>query len=275
MRIVQALDQARRAGVTRLDAQLLLARRLGRDRTWLLAHDDESLSETARQEFAHDVARRARGEPLAYIVGEREFHGLKLKVTPAVLVPRPETELLVDWALEILAGMQLGKPTAEVVDLGTGSGAIALAVKHHRPGVRMVAVDQSEDALQVARDNARDLSLDLECLRSDWWTALRGRRFDLALANPPYIAAGDAHLDALTDEPLAALSPGGDGFQALQAIVDGAAPHLRPGAFLLVEHGFDQGDAVRAMLEAGGFCMVSTRDDLAGLPRCSGGTMPV
>jgi release factor glutamine methyltransferase len=239
--------------------------------------------------------------PLAYLTGRREFHGLTLHVGPDVLDPRADTETLVDWALELLRpDGPLGAVAApEVVDLGTGSGAIALAVKHACPRVRMRAVDSSASALAVARANGKRLGLAVQWLQGDWWQAMppsvqesvqepspepvqepaqepvnepvRLPALHLALANPPYIAAGDPHLPALRSEPALALSPGGDGLAALRQIVAGAPQHLRPGGWLLLEHGHDQGPAVRAMLAAAGFTAVGTRQDLSARPRCSAG----
>lgn len=269
MNIAQALAWARESGLQRLDAQLLLARALQRNRSWLIAHDDTPLSAAQQHGFQADCRRRADGEPLAYLLGEREFHGLMLQVSPAVLVPRPDTETLVDWALERLAAMSPSAP--EVADLGTGSGAIALALKHAHPAARISAVDSSAAALQVAQANAARLRLDVQWLHGDWWQPLVGRRFDLVASNPPYVAADDAHLQALRHEPLQALSPGGDGLSALQHIAQGAPLHLKPGGWLLLEHGHDQAHAVRTMLRHAGFIDVCTRVDLAGQPRCSGG----
>lgn len=270
-RVADALRDARAAGVDRLDAQLLLARRLQRPRSWLLAHDDAELPDALASGFDDDCRRRASGEPLAYLIDEREFHGLSLVVSPAVLVPRPETEGLVDWALELLDGPLVGLARPAVADLGTGSGAIAIAVAHGCARASVCATDISAEALEVARGNARQHGITIEYLHGDWWQPLAGRQLDLVLSNPPYIADGDPHLEALAHEPLTALTPGGDGLGALRCIVDGAGRHLRPGGWLLLEHGHDQGDAVRGLLVDAGFASVSTRADLAGLPRCSGG----
>ena len=269
MNAAAALALARALGLDRLDAQLLLARTLQRDRAWLLAHDDAPLSATQQQAYATDCRRRAAGEPLAYVLGQREFHGLRLEVGPAVLVPRADTETLVDWALERLAALPHAAPT--VVDLGSGSGAIALAVKHARPAASVCAVELSPAALAIARRNADRLGLSVQWLQGDWCQPLHGRRFDLVLSNPPYIAAGDPHLSALRHEPLLALSPGGDGLCALQHIVHTASAHLAEGGWLLLEHGHDQAEAVRGMLMHAGFADVATRNDLAGHARCSGG----
>ena len=217
------------------------------------------------------LARRAAGEPLAYLFGEKEFYGLALAVSPAVLVPRPETELLVEWAVGLLQGRPAG---AAVVDLGTGSGAIALAVKHACPACVVSASDASREALAVAATNGRRLRLEVELVEGDWWQPFAGRRFDVAVANPPYVAAGDPHLQALRHEPSAALSPGADGLAALARIVADAAPHLLPGGWLLLEQGFEQGPAVAALLGDAGFARVATHADLAGLPRTTGGQRP-
>ncbi len=257
---------ARALGVARLDSQLLLSHLLQRPREWLLAHDDHRLSESQISALQLLLSRRVAGEPLAYLVGEREFCGLSLRVTPAVLVPRPETEGLVEWALQCLAGA----PAATVVDLGTGSGAIALALKKAAPGARVSASDASAAALQVARANAQRHALDIESACGDWWQPWAGRRFGLAVCNPPYIAGCDPHLAALGHEPLAALTPGGDGLAALRSVIKAAPEHLLPGAWLLLEHGHDQAAAVQQLLSENGFVAPETRVDLAGLPRCSG-----
>lgn len=268
--VAQALLEARGLGVDRLDTLMLLADTLACSRTWLLAHDDATLSTEQGSRLRARLARRAAGEPLAYLLGEKEFHGLMLQVDSNVLVPRPDTEVLVDWALELLAGA----PDRNVVDLGTGSGAIALAVKHAQPAATVVATDLSVAALGIARANARRLALDVEFVEGSWWQAVPGRRFHLVLSNPPYIAGGDEHLAALGHEPALALTPGGDGLDALRCIVASAAEHLEPGGWLLLEHGFDQADAVRALLRGRGFVGAQTRRDLAGQPRCSGAHLP-
>jgi len=272
--VAQALAEAQAGGLDRLDAQWLLGHVLRRPRAWLIAHDEQALGDDQAAAYRALCRRRAEGEPFAYLVGEREFHGLPLQVDAAVLVPRPETELLVDWALELLDGELASRSAAEVVDLGTGSGAIALAVKHRHPAASMTAVDLSDAALAVARGNADRLGLAVDFRTGSWWAPLSGRRFDLALSNPPYIAGEDPHLAALRHEPTLALTPGGDGLDAIRAIVAGAPLHLRPGAWLLVEHGWDQGDAVAALLRSSGFDTVSTRKDLAGHGRCTGGRLP-
>lgn len=268
--VAQALQEARGLGVDRLDTLMLLADTLACSRTWLLAHDDAVLNTEQGTHLRARLARRAAGEPLAYLLGEKEFRGLMLRVDSNVLVPRPDTEVLVDWALELLAGA----PDRNVVDLGTGSGAIALAVKHAQPAATVTATDLSPAALGVARANANRLALDVEFIEGSWWQAVPQRRFHLVLSNPPYIAGGDEHLAALVHEPTLALTPGGDGLGALRSIVTGAAAHLEPGGWLLLEHGFDQAEAVQALLREQGFAGIQTHPDLAGQPRCSGAHRP-
>ena len=271
MKIREAMALARGQDVPRLDAQLLLAHALGRDRAWLIAHDDHALDAGVEAWFAQAVAQRRDDVPLAYLTGEREFHGLRLHVSPAVLVPRPETEILVDWALELLPPPAEGAPAPRAADLGTGSGAIALALKQSAPWAEVSAVDLSEAALEVARGNARGLGLAVEFLPGSWWEPLHGRHFELVASNPPYVADADPHLAALRHEPLSALTPGGDGLAALRAVIGGAPRHLAAGGWLLLEHGHDQSDAVQQLLAAAGFADCETRRDLAGMPRCTGG----
>lgn len=266
--VAAALAQARACGMERLDAQLLLCSVLQRPRAWLLAHGEHALGAREAQRFEALCARRAAGEPVAYLLGEKEFHGLTLTVNPDVLVPRPDTETLVEWALELLPAAP-ARPS--VADLGTGSGAIALALTQSRPGARVCAVDVSPAALAVAQANGQRLGLAVEWLLGDWWAAVRGRRFDVVVSNPPYIAADDPHLAALRHEPPLALTPGGDGLAALRTLIDEAPLHLQPGGWLLLEHGHDQAAAVRELLQARGYGDVATRRDLAGLPRCTGG----
>lgn len=265
MHIAQALAHAHALGVARLDAQLLLAHGLQRPRAWLIAHDEQLLDERQQQAYTAQLAQRLAGVPVAYLVGEREFFGLTLAVTPDVLVPRPETEGLVEWALQLLPGV----PGAGVVDLGTGSGAIALALAHRAPSSQVVATDASAAALAVARRNATRHGLVVEFVLGDWWEPLAGRRFGLAVSNPPYVAGHDAHLRTLSHEPRRALTPEGDGLAALRRIIDGAPDHLLPGAWLLLEHGHDQAAEVQGLLLRRGFGASATRLDLAGLPRCT------
>ena len=267
------LMQARALGVDRLDAQLLAGHRLGRSRAWLLAHDDAPLAPDDDHALRQLLVRRAAGEPLAYITGEREFHGLNLQVSPAVLVPRPDTETLVDWALELLAREFATLDAPRVLDLGTGSGAIALAIRHGCPRAEVHASDASDVALNMARGNGQRLGLTVHWHSGPWWAAVPGRCFDLVVSNPPYVAPGDPHLAALHHEPTQALVPQddpGDGLADIRRIVDGAGARLAPGGWLLLEHGADQGDAVRAILARGGLADATTRPDLAGRPRASG-----
>lgn len=291
MHIHEALAQAQAAGVARLDAQRLLQHLFQRSRAWLLTHGDEVLGDAQATAWRPLLARRAAGEPLAYLTGECEFHGLPLHVSPAVLVPRPDTETLVDWALELLAGPLAVLSAPRVADLGTGSGAIALAVKHACPRAEVHASDTSTDALAVARENGRRLGLRITWLQGSWWQAYNAPAPDaalnlglnpalnlalnLALSNPPYVEDGDPHLPALRHEPIAALvPPDGDGLSELAALIDGASEHLAPGAWLLLEHGHDQADAVATRLRATGFEAVQHRHDLGGHRRCTGGRRP-
>jgi len=269
MTLAQALGAAAAMGLARLDAQLLLLQALGRPaagRGWLLAHDGDELDPAAYRQFMQLCDRRAGGEPLAYIAGRREFFGLDLMVDARVLVPRPDTETLVEWALELL---RPGR-APNVVDLGTGSGAIALAIKANRPHARVLATDASAAALEVAAANANALALDVEFRRCDWLAGLVGR-FDLLVSNPPYIAAGDPHLPALAHEPAGALVSGRDGLDDLRRIIGQAPAVLASGGWLILEHGYDQAASVRELLEQAGFRHVASRRDLAGTQRCSGG----
>lgn len=261
------------ASEARIEASMLLCRALGDvNRAWLIAHAQDVLLSEHHASFDHMLQRRLAGEPLAYILGEREFHGLDFRVTPAVLIPRPETELLVELALQRLP--QGGR----ILDLGTGSGAVALSIAHARPDVQVTAVDASADALEVAHDNARRMSLEnVRLLQSDWYSALHGDCFDLVVANPPYVALGDPHLQEgdLRFEPAAALSSGKDGLDDIRHIVTQAPVFLEPGGWLLLEHGFDQADKVREMLLQAGLQNVFSERDLSGIERDSGGqTLP-
>jgi release factor glutamine methyltransferase len=277
LRIADALRQAREAGVERLDAQWLLGHHLGRDRAWLLAHDDEPLPAALASAWPTLLARRATGEPLAYIVGEREFCGLRLAVSPAVLVPRPETEDLVRWALDCIDA-DTALAAGPLLDLGTGSGAIALALKHARPALAVHASDASPDALAVARGNAQRLGLAVQFHHGPWWQPVPAGPWAVVVSNPPYVAPGDPHLATLKHEPLQALVPAAAdarGLTDLHTLIDGTLARLRPGGWLLLEHGHDQAEAVRERLQGAGFCDVATRADLAGMPRCSAGRRPL
>lgn len=268
MTLQQALARAAALGLARLDAQLLLLHVLGRgagERAWLLAHDGDELSAAARSAFLALCRRRADGQPLAYLTGEKEFFGLALRVDARVLVPRPDTETLVEWSLEVLRD----RTAPRVIDLGTGSGAIALAIRSARADAQVEAVDRSEGALAVAAANARSLQLPVHLRQASW---LEGAgRYGLIVSNPPYVAERDPHLAALRHEPLEALASGADGLDDLRAIVTAAPAHLEPGGWLLLEHGWDQAGAVRGLLQGAGFGEVGSRRDLAGIERCSGG----
>jgi release factor glutamine methyltransferase len=266
----QAIAAACNLGLDRLDAQWLLLHALGKqssERAWLIAHDRDELSPEASERFFVLSQRRAGGEPLAYIVGRQEFFGLPLAVDARVLIPRADTETLVNWALDVL-------PTgpAKVLDLGTGSGAIALALKHARPSADVSAIDASADAVAVARSNATALDLKVSIEVSRWFEQVNGR-FDVIVSNPPYVREGDPHLTALGHEPLQALTAGEDGLSDLRQIIAAAPAYLHAGGWLLLEHGYDQADAVGQLLREHGFESVSSRDDLAGIQRCSGGLL--
>jgi release factor glutamine methyltransferase len=273
MRVGDALGFARALGIDRLDAQLLLAHRLQRSRAWLIAHEDTALDAAAVAAYVSAAKRRAAGEPLAYLTGEREFHGLALAVAPAVLIPRPETETLVDWALELLRHDLREVEHPRVIDLGTGSGAIAIAIKHRCPRAQVIATDLSAAALDIARANAQRHGLAIDWRQGDWWGALRPHdpRFDLALANPPYVAEADPHLAVLAHEPRQALTAGGDGLAALRRVIEGAPPRLRAPGWLLVEHGHSQPLEVSALMTDAGLCRIATRADLGRRPRVTGG----
>ena len=270
MNIAQALAQAKTLGLDHLEAQTLILLAMGRDlhdRAWLLVHDADEPSSGMLAIFHALVQRRLLHEPMGYLTGVQEFHGLSLQVDPRVLVPRPDTETLVDWALS------LGFDHAKVVDLGTGSGAIALALKHARPSWELSAVDASADALAVAQANAQALGLAIHFRHGRWLKGVQGP-FELIISNPPYIAEGDPHLPALTAEPLQALVSGADGLDDIRQIVAQAPFHLTAGGWLLLEHGFDQAPAVQALLSQAGFALVQSRKDLAGIARCTGGLWP-
>ncbi|MBW8823753.1 MAG: peptide chain release factor N(5)-glutamine methyltransferase [Xanthomonadales bacterium] len=255
-----------------VDAEWLLLHVIDRSHTWLFTNRDAVLGHEQARNFELLVKRREQGEPVAYLTGRRGFWSLDLEVTPATLIPRPETELLVELALERLPIDR----TSRVADLGTGSGAIALAIANERKQSQVIATDASSDALEVAQRNAQRLAIaNVEFRRGEWFAPLHGERFDLIASNPPYVAVGDPHLDAgdLRFEPASALSSGGDGLDDIRIIVAHAPAHLRDGGWLMLEHGHDQGAAVRALLEQEGFVEVATRRDLEGRDRVTLGRL--
>jgi len=260
----------------RLEAELLLAHALDRPRAWLYAHADDGVQEAARMRFDDLVARRVRGEPVAQLIGRKCFWSLELRITPDVLIPRADTELLVERALAVLPS----DAPIRVVDLGTGSGAIALAIASERPLADIVAVDSSVASLDVARSNAQSLGLSarVQCVHGDWFAPLGDRPFDergfdAIVSNPPYLAADDPHLDQgdLRYEPLAALVSGSDGLDAIREIAQAAPSHLQPGGWLLLEHGWEQGVEVRALLDAAGFVEIATHRDIEARERVTCG----
>lgn len=270
--IARALAAAERR-VDALDARVLLCHALARDMAYLIAHRDDPLDPEQQRVFESLIARRAGGEPVAYLTGRREFYGLNFEVTPAVLIPRPETERLVELALERVAPDE----SASVLDLGTGSGCLAIAIAHHRRRAWVTATDDSPAALAVARGNAAALGVtNVEFAAGAWWDSVAHRRFDLIVSNPPYVAEGDPHLVAgeLRFEPRAALVAGPDGLDAIRTIAAGAGAHLRPGGWILIEHGFDQAERCRALFAQAGLADVRTWQDLAGRDRVTGGRRP-
>ena len=267
---VKVKEALRAFGTDYRDAELLLLHCLGRDeRSWLIAHDHDELPTDIVEAFSSMSKERLKGVPLAYLLGHREFWSLKLKVTRDVLIPRPETELLVEWAVELASQCDLDS----MLDLGTGSGAIALAVQQDLPHLSVTASDVSASALRVARENAEDLGLPVEFVESSWFGALAQRRWALIASNPPYVAANDAHLldGDLRFEPNTALTDQGDGLWSIREIASNAPDHLEAGGWLLIEHGYDQAGDVRSIFELNGFSKVRLRHDLAGRPRVTGG----
>jgi release factor glutamine methyltransferase len=249
-----------------LETRILISHALQLSRVQLITQSARALTAEEAQRLTELFQRRLKGEPIAYIIGEREFYGLSFHVTPDVLIPRPETELLVELAVDYLPD------NGRVLDLGTGSGAIAIAIANTRTDSAVTALDVSDAALSVAKLNAARHQLRIEFLQSDWYSALGDQHFDIIVANPPYIASNDVHLSQgdLRFEPVAALTDRADGLSALRAIASGAAPHLHQGGWLLMEHGYDQAEQVRAMLAAEEFSQVQSWKDLAGIERVSG-----
>ena len=280
-------DLLSRYAVEKREAQSLLAHVLGVSRASVIAHAERILDDAEEQRANQLLARRADGEPFAYLIGSREFYGRDFMVSPATLIPRPETEIVVEQALARLSGQKLpGMPAnigsmrisasagTRVLDLGTGSGPIAITLALERTNMVVVASDFSRDALLVAEDNARRLNVAVEFIHSDWYQNLVGRKFDLIVSNPPYVAGNDAHLSQgdLRFEPQTALtdkSP--DGLASIREIVNGAPAHLNAGGCLLFEHGYDQRDACHELLLKAGFVNLTSINDLAGIPRVAGG----
>jgi len=261
------LDEAR-ATIPLSEARLLLRHVLGVPHAALEAHPEGKVSLRDTAAFRALVARRATGEPVAYLTGHREFYGMDFHVTPAVLIPREETELLVEIAVE--------KPARRILDLGTGSGCLAIAVARELPLAQVTAVDVSAAALDVARENAAHHGVSVRFLQGDWFAPLDGERFDLILANPPYVAEGDPHLAQgdVRFEPRGALAAGLQGLDDICRIAAAAPDHLLPGGRLWIEHGYDQAPAVAALLAQAGFVAIEQRRDLAGILRVSGGVRP-
>jgi release factor glutamine methyltransferase len=261
----QLLHEAMQQGVAALDAKVLAAHTLSVDRTWLITHDQTLLTTAQAVSVRAALQRRAQGEPVAYITGQREFYGLMLQVSPAVLIPRPETEWLVDFIV------QRAPPNAHVADVGCGSGAIAVAAAHARPDLQIVATDISAAALAIAQRNAalHQVHQRVHLVQGDLYAPLAAQRFEVIVSNPPYIAQHDAHLAQgdLRFEPQAALTDGADGLTLLRRLAQGARAHLRAGGWLALEHGHDQAVAVQALLSEAGLAQVRTVPDLAGLPR--------
>ncbi|HSQ05203.1 MAG TPA: peptide chain release factor N(5)-glutamine methyltransferase [Burkholderiales bacterium] len=272
-RVCGSVLAAARKAIGALDARVLLEHAIGCAAADVMAHPERVLTLDQHARYRAAVQRRARGEPVAYIVGEREFYGRSFRVSPDVLIPRPETELLVELAL---AHMPL-EEKYDVLDLGTGSGCVALTLAAERPRIRVTAVDISDPALNVAKANARALSISNVCfLLSDWFAALDDVRVELIVANPPYVADADPHLakgDVCFEPPLA-LCGGADGLSALRTIIAASREHLAPGGSLYLEHGYDQAPAVRELLVADGYVDVVSYRDMAGIERVSGGRFP-
>lgn len=268
-RLVAALALTPREA--RLEARVLAAFAWAREPAWLVAHDTDPVDSPRRTAFDTLLLRRLAGEPIAYLTGTREFYGRSFRVSPDVLIPRPETELLVELAL----ARMLPDTPLEILDLGTGSGCVAITLALERPSARVTAVDRSAAALAIARSNAARLGAAIDFQESDWFGALRGRHFDIIVGNPPYVAAADPHLERgdVRFEPASALVAGKDGLDDLHRLIAAAPRFLTPGGCLLLEHGYDQAEAVRQVLCERGFIRVSSWQDLAGTPRVSGGKL--
>ncbi len=258
----------------RFEAQLLLQHLLSVNRAWLIAHENDTLAADVQAEFEQLINRRANGEPIAYIVGSREFYGLNLEVTPATLIPRPDTEILVDAALNKIPADK----SLQILDLGTGTGAIALAIAQQRPQTQVTAVDASQAALEVAISNSKQLHIaNIHFLLSDWFNNLNGRLFDVIVSNPPYIENSDAHLNQgdLRFEPASALASGADGLDDTRCIIDSCLLHLKPQGWLMLEHGYNQAAAVADLMAQIGLVNIETFKDLGGNDRVTIGKNPL
>jgi release factor glutamine methyltransferase len=262
---VTVLEAIAASGIDAREARLLLAEVCGFSQASLAASPEQEIPFEVQNAFLELTGRRASGEPVAYILGRKEFYGLEFSVNPSVLIPRPETELLVDLALQ--------REVFSVLDLGTGSGAIALAIKHQRPKCRVAAVDSDLSALLTAKRNAAKLNLEIDFRHGRWFEPVAGEHFELIISNPPYVASGDPHLESLRFEPLGALVSGPDGLDSIRDIAKAAPLHLVPGGWLLLEHGQGQDAAARGLLAAAGLESIITWPDLAGIARVSGGKL--
>jgi release factor glutamine methyltransferase len=268
-------------GAPKLDAQMLLLHCLGKstyDKAFLISHDQDTLTEEAHTQFIHLIERRIKQEPTAYLIGDKEFYGLHFKVSIHTLIPRPDTETLVEWALTCTHNLAEQYPRPLLLDMGTGSGCVALAIKHCAPQCDVWATDLSQEALQVARLNAQTLGLEVTLREGSWFTPLRNlsleQSFCVITSNPPYIREGDPHLEDLIHEPTQALVSGATGLDDIEQIVSQALPFLTPQGWLLLEHGYDQGPDVSHLLAKHGFTNIQSRNDLAGIWRCTGAQRP-
>lgn len=258
----------------RFESQLLLQHSLKVNRAWLIAHENDDIATEVQHEFNTLIQRRISGEPIAYILGDRDFYGLNLSVTPATLIPRPDTEILVDIALEKIPSNQ----TVQILDLGTGTGAIALAIAQHCPQAQVTGVDASKPALEVAIINSQQLHItNIQFILSDWFNELHDTRFDIIVSNPPYIEEADLHLQQgdLRFEPISALASGADGLDDIRKIIDDCLIHLKPQGWLMCEHGYNQAESVKELMAQAGLVAIQTFKDLGGNDRVTIGKNPL